>query len=305
MITVLAVDQDANDIITYQLVNSTSNGTEYFYLDRDTGAITLRRSLQGTFINAYTVRRQEKQSALYILCKNELQHTECSDLNIILQLTVRATDNRIRSALATVRIFITRQINQPPVFVNTPYETTIESSRQINSTVYTVTAVDSDLQVCCLSKLCTLFIKLFHRNQINYVTFGLKKISLYKCVFLPGHYSLWSDWILPSHRLFHTELFQWPNQSDKIRVKWPVLISTLCGKISNCYWVQGKPVIISISRIKIHINMHYCLSLQSFHCHMFKIRNTCTWILKFWICSCVLLHMTLWTPLAGQRPMFS
>lgn len=186
MITVLAVDQDANDIITYQLVNSTSNGTEYFYLDRDTGAITLRRSLQGTFINAYTVRRQEKQSALYILCKNELQHTECSDLNIILQLTVRATDNRIRSALATVRIFITRQINQPPVFVNTPYETTIESSRQINSTVYTVTAVDSDLQVCCLSKLCTLFIKWFHRNQINYVTFGLKKISFYKCVFYQG-----------------------------------------------------------------------------------------------------------------------
>lgn len=88
-----------------------------------------------------------------------------------LQLTVRATDNRIRSALATVRIFITRQINQPPVFVNTPYETTIESSRQINSTVYTVTAVDSDLQVWCRANLyahCFLQ-QLFHAIEMNYV----------------------------------------------------------------------------------------------------------------------------------------
>ena len=65
VITVLAVDQDANDIITYQLVNSTSNGTEYFYLDRDNGAITLRKTLQGTFINAYTVGKLLYQ--MYIL----------------------------------------------------------------------------------------------------------------------------------------------------------------------------------------------------------------------------------------------
>lgn len=92
-------------------------------------------------------------------------------VDLLLQLTVRATDNRIRSALATVRIFITRQINQPPVFVNTPYETTIESSRQINSTVYTVTAVDSDLQVGCRAKIyahCFLQ-QLFHAIEMNYV----------------------------------------------------------------------------------------------------------------------------------------
>lgn len=159
-------------------------------------------------------------------------------LDLLQQLTVRATDNRIRSALATVRIFITRQINQPPVFVNTPYETTIESSRQINSTVYTVTAVDSDLQVGCLAKIyahCFLQ-QLLHAIEMNYVPLIGQTTLICTIFFFLGYYSLWSDRILPSHRLFHTELFQWPNQSDKIRVKWPVLISTLCGKISNITW---------------------------------------------------------------------
>ena len=55
IITVLAVDQDANDIVTYEMVNATSNGTAFFYLDPDTGSITLRQTLLGTFVNFYTV----------------------------------------------------------------------------------------------------------------------------------------------------------------------------------------------------------------------------------------------------------
>ncbi|KAK3089813.1 hypothetical protein FSP39_006721 [Pinctada imbricata] len=115
VITVLAVDQDQNDIVTYEMVNATSNGTQFFYLDRDTGSITLRRTLLGTFINFYT-------------------------------LTIRATDNRIRSALATVRISITRTVDALPIFINTPYRTSIRYDRAVNSTIYTITATDADLR---------------------------------------------------------------------------------------------------------------------------------------------------------------
>ena len=72
-----------------------------------------------------------------------------------LQLTIRATDNRIRAALATVRISITRTVDANPVFINTPYRTTIQYNRAINTTVYTVTATDADLRV-------------WHLNVLNY-----------------------------------------------------------------------------------------------------------------------------------------
>lgn len=63
-----------------------------------------------------------------------------------LQLTVQAT-SRLRSAFATVRILITRQIDQMPFFVNTPYRRTIFVNQLINETVISVSARDNDLVV--------------------------------------------------------------------------------------------------------------------------------------------------------------
>ncbi|GFN78435.1 protocadherin fat 4, partial [Plakobranchus ocellatus] len=113
LLTVLAQDRDDGDIVTYELLNSTSNGTFFFFLDRDTGEISNRRALTDAPLNLYT-------------------------------LTVVARDNRGRSAFASVRIIISRVTDQPPVFVNTPYRTTIDVNRAVNSTVFRVTAIDPD-----------------------------------------------------------------------------------------------------------------------------------------------------------------
>ena len=43
--------------MTYELLNSTSNGTLYFFLDRDTGEISNRRALTEAPLNLYTVSR--------------------------------------------------------------------------------------------------------------------------------------------------------------------------------------------------------------------------------------------------------
>lgn len=60
------------------------------------------------------------------------------------QLTVRAEDNRGRSNLASVRVIIVRVTDSPPQFLDTPYRTTVDVNRAINSTVYRVRAVDPD-----------------------------------------------------------------------------------------------------------------------------------------------------------------
>ncbi|XP_035826838.1 protocadherin Fat 4-like [Aplysia californica] len=115
VISVSAQDRDAGDIVTYELVNPTSNGTQYFFLDRDTGEISSRKALTSAPLNLYT-------------------------------LTVNAKDNRGRGALASVRIFIQRITDEPPVFLNTPYRTTIDVNQAVNSTIYQVTARDLDAQ---------------------------------------------------------------------------------------------------------------------------------------------------------------
>ena len=51
----ILVDFNLQDIVTYQLLNSTSNGTLFFFLDRDTGEISNRRALTETPLNLYTV----------------------------------------------------------------------------------------------------------------------------------------------------------------------------------------------------------------------------------------------------------
>lgn len=72
--------------------------------------------------------------------------TSYASVSFHLQLTVQAT-SRLRSAFATVRILITRQIDQMPFFVNTPYRRTIFVNQLINETVISVSARDNDLVV--------------------------------------------------------------------------------------------------------------------------------------------------------------
>ena len=45
------------DVVTYEMVNSTNAGGSYFYLDRDTGMISVRASLEreNNFVNEYFV----------------------------------------------------------------------------------------------------------------------------------------------------------------------------------------------------------------------------------------------------------
>lgn len=80
------------------------------------------------------------------------------------QLTVRAEDNRGRSNLASVRVIIVRVTDSPPQFVDTPYRTSVDVNRAINSTVYRVRAIDPDGLVsglwalqCCFDFFLRLF----------------------------------------------------------------------------------------------------------------------------------------------------
>lgn len=96
-----------------------STDQEYFYLSPTTGTITLRKSLQDSLRNQFS-------------------------------FTVQALDNRPqgvqRVAEASVTINILRD-SGPPRFVNIPYITSIPITTAINSSVYRVQAVDSDLKV--------------------------------------------------------------------------------------------------------------------------------------------------------------
>ncbi|KAL8559117.1 hypothetical protein ACOMHN_046165 [Nucella lapillus] len=118
VLTVTAVDRDAGDVVTYTLLGNSAqstsvNATLFFFLDRETGEIRTRRPLTEAPLNLYTV-------------------------------TVRAEDNRGRSNLASVRVIISRVTDNPPVFQNTPYRTSVDVIRAINSTIYSVSAVDPD-----------------------------------------------------------------------------------------------------------------------------------------------------------------
>lgn len=68
------------------------------------------------------------------------------NVHLFLQLTLQAM-SRTRSAFATVRVLITRQIDQKPFFVSTPYRRSIINDQIINQTILSVTARDNDLAV--------------------------------------------------------------------------------------------------------------------------------------------------------------
>lgn len=65
------------------------------------------------------------------------------------QITVRVTDQRVtQERIDTSTVVVNVQRDQfPPVFQNTPYGVSITDSQALNSTIYTVSAVDSDLRV--------------------------------------------------------------------------------------------------------------------------------------------------------------
>lgn len=63
-----------------------------------------------------------------------------------MQLTVRAS-SRLQTALATVRVFITRDVDERPFFISQPYRRTIPYNQIANETILTVSARDNDLVV--------------------------------------------------------------------------------------------------------------------------------------------------------------
>ena len=110
-----ATDADL-DVLRYTMVNADAEDFAYFYLNPETGVISLRQSLLQTPTNQY-------------------------------QFSVEASDqsNPVRTATAGVIVDIVRD-EQPPVFISEPYSTSIIETRTIGSQVYQVTAIDSDLR---------------------------------------------------------------------------------------------------------------------------------------------------------------
>ncbi|KAH3873273.1 hypothetical protein DPMN_036504 [Dreissena polymorpha] len=96
---------------------------EYFYVNPTNGVIRLRKSLTGSVRNTFT-------------------------------FTVRAIDNRPqgvqKSTQATVQINVLRD-GGPPQFVNTPYRITVPINQAVNSSFFSVRAVDNDLKVILIS----------------------------------------------------------------------------------------------------------------------------------------------------------
>lgn len=62
-----------------------------------------------------------------------------------LQFNVAARDPAGKTATAVVNIKVTR--DQPPVFINTPYNKLITEFAAVDSVVYNVLAQDSDIKV--------------------------------------------------------------------------------------------------------------------------------------------------------------
>ncbi|KAL5018741.1 hypothetical protein ScPMuIL_004463 [Solemya velum] len=114
--TVLAVDSDALDVVTYQLVDFTGDADSYFFFSPTTGEISVKNNLRKTTpTNFY-------------------------------QLTIRATDGRGNTVNATVSISITREPDDEiPFFVNTPYFASIQFDRPVGSSIQIVSARDQDL----------------------------------------------------------------------------------------------------------------------------------------------------------------
>lgn len=62
-------------------------------------------------------------------------------------MTVQASDNRLQPRLTNATVIINVVRGQPPFFFNTPYSTSVNERVAIGTSVYRVTAQDSDLIV--------------------------------------------------------------------------------------------------------------------------------------------------------------
>nr|XP_034314273.1 protocadherin-like wing polarity protein stan [Crassostrea gigas] len=110
---VLALDAD-NDAVSYFISPTGNTGQEdldFFYLNAETGVITLKSLLTSTILNSFT-------------------------------FDVVARDPSGKTGNAVVTVTVTR--DQPPVFVSTPYRTSVVENRLINSKFFTVAANDPD-----------------------------------------------------------------------------------------------------------------------------------------------------------------
>ncbi|XP_065921690.1 protocadherin Fat 4 isoform X2 [Magallana gigas] len=117
---VLASDAD-NDVVSYFISQTGNTGQEdldFFYLNAETGVITLKSLLTSTILNSFT-------------------------------FDVVARDPSGKTGNAVVTVTITR--DQPPVFVSTPYRTTIDENGQITSNIFTVSASDPDIRATSLT----------------------------------------------------------------------------------------------------------------------------------------------------------
>lgn len=110
-------------VITFQhtlkysrLSISPASGSDYFYLNLDSGMITVARPLTGTNVNTF-------------------------------QITISVTDNGYPPRSSITPAIVTVQVlrNQfDPFFLNTPYSVTIPETTSISSSIIQVTARDQD-----------------------------------------------------------------------------------------------------------------------------------------------------------------
>ncbi|XP_035826841.1 protocadherin Fat 4, partial [Aplysia californica] len=116
ILTVEATDADGNNVV-YEIVNSDpADGTDFFFLNAESGKLSAARPLTETSTNTFT-------------------------------FTVAAFDDGIpsRRSVANAQITINIDRNQfNPVFFNTPYSVTIQESEGVGNSIIQVTARDDD-----------------------------------------------------------------------------------------------------------------------------------------------------------------
>ncbi|KAJ8316548.1 hypothetical protein KUTeg_005899, partial [Tegillarca granosa] len=114
VIQLLATDQDAFDVVVYEVIPR-AGVTDKFYLSPSSGLISLRTVLTSdtTFRYNFTVKARDQSSPE-------------------------------KSSFATVIVNV-RRSSFPPVFIRTPYQANVDTNTAVGTQFYTVTATDSDL----------------------------------------------------------------------------------------------------------------------------------------------------------------
>ncbi|XP_041364041.1 cadherin-23-like [Gigantopelta aegis] len=131
LLRVQATDDDAGQIVRYEIVSSTpQEGTNFFYLNSETGLITATRPLTETASNGF-------------------------------MFIIHSYDNGspIRQSNTNAQVTISIDRNQfGPQFVGEPYETTIRETLTISSSVLTLSARDSDPETSAFANVTYVLI---------------------------------------------------------------------------------------------------------------------------------------------------